>query len=194
MKNKLLLVGLLVLSPCGCTGMNNTQQGAVSGGLLGAGAGALIGGVTRNAGAGALIGGLAGTAVGAAVGNDRDRFEDRQHARAIAAANTAARNQLRLEDIVQMAQRQTPDDIIIRQIDQTQSIFALSTQDIFYLQDNGVSRGVISFMQSRRTPRTVVVAEPAPVVVHPQPVYVVEPAPPPIGVGVVIGGRGYRRW
>ncbi len=191
MNKNLWLPGLLLLLQCGCTGMNNTQQGAVSGGLLGAGAGALIGGATRHAGAGALIGGLAGSVVGSAIGNDRDRAEDRQHARAIAAANAAARNQMRLEDIVHMAQRRTPDDIIIRQIDQTNSIFALTTNEILYLQDNGVSSNVISFMQSRRNPR-VIVAEPAPVYVQPRPVYVVEPVPPPppVGVGVVIGGRG----
>ncbi len=189
MRHTLWLTGLLVLMQCGCTGMNNTQQGAVSGGLLGAGLGAIVGGATRNAGAGALIGGLAGTAVGTAVGNDRDRVEDRQHARAIAAANTAARNQMRLEDVVQLAQRQTPDDIIIRQIDQTNSIFHLTNDDIFYLQDNRVSASIIGFMQSRRSPR-VVMAEPVPVIVHPRPVVIHEHHP--VGVGVMIGGRG--RW
>lgn len=183
MNHRLWLIGSLLLLQCGCTGMNNTQQGAVSGGLLGAGLGAIVGGATRNAGAGALIGGLVGTGLGTAVGNDRDRVEDRQHARAIAAANTAARNQMRLDDVVQLAQRQTPDDIIIRQIDQTNSIFHLTNDDIFYLQDNRVSSSVIGFMQSRRSPR-VVVADPVPVIVHPRPVYIHEP--PPIGVGVII--------
>jgi hypothetical protein len=56
------LAAALALSACG------TSQGdrAVSGGLLGAGAGAAIGSLAGSAGAGAVIGGLGGAAVGAA--------------------------------------------------------------------------------------------------------------------------------
>jgi hypothetical protein len=51
-----------MLSACGTT----TSDRAISGGLIGAGAGAAIGSTTGNAGAGAVIGGVAGAAVGAA--------------------------------------------------------------------------------------------------------------------------------
>src|ERR1700704_5322208 len=51
----------LALSACGTT----PGDRAVSGGLLGAGAGAAIGSLSGNAGAGAVIGGLGGAAVGA---------------------------------------------------------------------------------------------------------------------------------
>jgi len=57
----LAAAALLVLSACGTT----TGDRAVSGGLLGAGAGALIGSTVGNAGAGAAIGGVAGAAAGA---------------------------------------------------------------------------------------------------------------------------------
>lgn len=55
------LVAALALGGCG------TTQGdrAASGGLLGAGAGALIGSVTGSAATGAIIGGVAGAAIGA---------------------------------------------------------------------------------------------------------------------------------
>jgi osmotically inducible lipoprotein OsmB len=56
----ILACGLLVAS-CGTT----TGDRALSGGLLGAGAGAAIGSMSGNAGAGAVIGGVAGAAVGA---------------------------------------------------------------------------------------------------------------------------------
>jgi hypothetical protein len=56
------LVAALALSACGTT----PGDRAVSGGLLGAGAGAAIGSLSGNAGAGAVIGGLGGAAVGAA--------------------------------------------------------------------------------------------------------------------------------
>ena len=63
----LLAVAGLGLGACGYS----TGDRAVSGGLLGAGAGAAIGSFSGNAGAGALIGGAAGAAGGALTsGND----------------------------------------------------------------------------------------------------------------------------
>jgi len=56
-----LLAAGMLLSACGTT----TSDRAVSGGLLGAGTGAIIGSVTGSAGNGALIGGLGGAAIGA---------------------------------------------------------------------------------------------------------------------------------
>lgn len=56
------LAATLALGACG----TSPGDRAVSGGLLGAGAGAAIGSVTGSAGAGAVIGGVAGAAIGAA--------------------------------------------------------------------------------------------------------------------------------
>jgi hypothetical protein len=55
------LLSAVALSACGTT----PGDRAVSGGLLGAGAGAAVGSLSGNAGAGALIGGAAGAAAGA---------------------------------------------------------------------------------------------------------------------------------
>ena len=55
------LAAAVALSACGTT----TSDRAVSGGLIGAGAGAAIGSLSGNAGTGALIGGAAGAATGA---------------------------------------------------------------------------------------------------------------------------------
>ena len=55
------LLTAIALSACGTT----PGDRAVSGGLLGAGAGAAIGSLSGNAGSGALIGGAAGAATGA---------------------------------------------------------------------------------------------------------------------------------
>jgi osmotically inducible lipoprotein OsmB len=55
------LVTAVALSACGTT----PGDRAVSGGLLGAGAGAAIGSLSGNAGTGALIGGAAGAVTGA---------------------------------------------------------------------------------------------------------------------------------
>ncbi len=56
-----IMASAWVLAGCGTT----PGDRAVSGGLLGAGAGALIGSVTGSAGTGAVIGGVAGAAAGA---------------------------------------------------------------------------------------------------------------------------------
>ena len=55
------IAAAIALSACGTTDGDR----AVSGGLIGAGAGAAIGSLSGDAGAGALIGGLAGAAAGA---------------------------------------------------------------------------------------------------------------------------------
>jgi|SRR5678815_3843206 len=60
----------MALSACGTT----PGERAVSGGLLGAGAGAAVGSVTGSAGKGAIIGGLGGAAVGALSTPPRDRY------------------------------------------------------------------------------------------------------------------------
>lgn len=60
-KLPMLLVLAATLAACGQT----TGDRAVSGGLLGAGAGAAIGSLSGSAGTGALLGGAAGAAGGA---------------------------------------------------------------------------------------------------------------------------------
>ena len=55
-----VMTSALTLAACG----TSPGDRAVSGGLLGAGAGAAIGSVTGSAGKGALIGGVAGAAIG----------------------------------------------------------------------------------------------------------------------------------
>jgi outer membrane protein OmpA-like peptidoglycan-associated protein len=71
------LVVLLVLlagcatNPDGTKEYKRTAIGALAGGAVGAGAGALIGG--KRAGRGALIGGVTGAVVGGAIGNYLDR-------------------------------------------------------------------------------------------------------------------------
>jgi len=60
----LAVLGSTALFVAGCG--TDPGERALTGGLLGAGAGALIGGAAGNAGAGALIGGAAGAIGGAA--------------------------------------------------------------------------------------------------------------------------------
>lgn len=79
-KSVLLLSGASLLLASACTDPNtaggtnpnqNAQQGAIAGGLIGAGLGAVIN--DGNRGRGALVGGIIGAAGGAVVGNALDR-------------------------------------------------------------------------------------------------------------------------
>lgn len=63
----------LAFSNCAAPAGPNTQRGAATGALLGAGAGAIIGNQSGNTGRGALIGAAAGGSAGALYGNARDQ-------------------------------------------------------------------------------------------------------------------------
>ena len=184
MNGKLWLSGLMAVSLCGCGTMNNTTSGAVGGGALGAGIGALAGAAVGRPLQGAAIGAGVGGLTGAAIGNTEDRAEKRQ-AQA-AAAYAAAHPPVAINDIVQMTQQHLSEDLILNQIRTTNSYFSLTAADITYLREQGVGERVIFEMQNRRGP--------APVVVQPRGYVVVDPPPPPVGVGVGVTYVGGRRW
>lgn len=70
----IVFAGIIALPSCADQGPN-TQRGAITGGVLGAGAGAIIGHQSGNTGAGALIGGASGALIGGAVGKNKDQRE-----------------------------------------------------------------------------------------------------------------------
>ncbi|MBY0457075.1 MAG: hypothetical protein K2V38_07050 [Gemmataceae bacterium] len=184
----------------GCASMNNTERGAVGGGVVGTAAGTAIGAATGRPLAGALIGGGIGTATGALIGNDVDKREqrDRDVAQAAALADAHAQGQrVGVFDVIRMAQEGQDDQVIINQIRATRSTFDLSTSDLSELKRAGVSARVIAEMQAARhvpRPQRVIVREPPAVIYEPGPVYVVGPPPPrPVYVGGVYYGYG-RRW
>lgn len=179
MKIKTWILSTLLVSSAGCSAMNNTERGLLGGAALGTGAGALIG---RGHPGAMLAGGVIGTMVGGIAGSEQDRREDRRAA--IAHANAQSARQMSLNEVVQMAQQGQSDSVILGQIDATNSLFQLTTDDINYLHQQRVSDNVIRYMQARRS-RTVIVQP------RPDVIYVAPPPPPPIyGSGVSIGVRG----
>jgi hypothetical protein len=157
----------------GCA--SNAGTGALVGGGLGTLAGAAVGSASGHAGTGALIGAAAGGLVGGAAGAAEDAHERREAKAAV------QRQMMGLEDVVKLTQSGTNDSIIIDQIRSSGTVFHLSADQIVWLQQNGVHEPVIREMQMTAYARPVRVVEP---------VMVVEPPPPPVGVGVVIhGGR-----
>jgi hypothetical protein len=156
-----------------------TGTGALAGGALGTGVGALVGrGCPGAAVAGGLIGAGAGAITGATVDASRERKAER------AAATDAALRQPTPQDVVSMTQSGVPDGQIINQIRTSGAVYRLTPNDITWLNQSGVHPAVITEMQDTayRTGRRVYVAQPAV-----QPVYVVEPVPPPPPVGIGVG-------
>ena len=126
-----------LLAACGCSSMNNTDKGVVTGGGLGAGAGALIGAATHHAGVGALAGGALGAP---------GRWPDGQRHRQIGSENAGADCCRQRAAAVHHSERGRIDAaahqrlrIIISQIRTTGSVYHLQPQDIEYLKANGVS-------------------------------------------------------
>jgi hypothetical protein len=173
--------------------MNNTERGALGGGVVGTAAGAAIGAATGKPVLGAAVGGLAGTATGALIGNEADKDEVKQREVAQVAAIADAQAQQRrmgIADVISLSQAKHSDQVIINQIRRTRSTFDLTVSDLDMLKNNGVSDRVITEMQAsppviapgrmvvREQPRTVIYESSPPVLVRPAPVVVVGPARP----------------
>ena len=69
---KYLIVILLSVCLSGCVGMSRQQQSTLSGGAIGAGGGALLGGISGGSPAvGAVLGGAAGALTGFILGGEQ---------------------------------------------------------------------------------------------------------------------------
>ncbi len=212
-----LVVGLLVVASIGPSALgqqyyyqpapdyyrNDTAEGTVVGGGLGAITGAIIGG-RSNRGEGALIGAGIGAITGRLLGKQKDAA-DRQEA-AYGAAATAQANvqaaQLSVSnlDLIQMSRAGLSDEVIIGTIRQRGGRFDLSPAGLIALKENGVTDRVVVAAQSYTAPDGLppaTVVTPARSVYVPPPVVVRRPAP---AVRVHIGGPRYhyrhhwRRW
>ena len=177
---RILVLGVMLATSVGCSGMNNTESGAVGGGLIGGALGALFGAAFHAPLAGAAIGAAAGAGVGALEGHAEDKRED-QVKQAVAAQQA---QMMTLSDIVSMTQQHVPDATIINQINTTYSNFNLTAEEIIYLRQQGVSDTVITVMQQRR-------AVPVGYVYRAPRYYYSDPGPSGV---VIVGGGGYRRW
>jgi hypothetical protein len=187
-RNPLTGLLLLPLLCCGCSTMDNTDKGALTGAGVGAVGGALVGSAVRAPVAGAAVGAVLGTVTGAAVGNSIDRAEERGAMRQAAAQQAAAAAQTplapspSLEEVVAMKQSGTCDQVIINAVRLSPGPYLLSGPQIVWLHERGISDAVISEMQAH----SAAVAPPV-VYQQPAPVYIINrpPPPPPVGFGVV---------
>jgi surface antigen len=127
---------------------DRTASGALAGGAIGAGTGAIIGSASHNAGAGALIGGAIGALTGGIIGNSMDQQQRETLARQ--SPQTMQRVEqgqpLGLADIKALAKAGVSDEVIISQIRNSRVVYRLTTAEIIDLKDSGVSQRVIDFM------------------------------------------------
>ena len=146
------LVGLLLvlafLCTVGCQSPYRADQGALLGGLGGAGVGALVGHAVGHTGAGAAIGAGVGALSGAAVGQSLDDIEAKNRALIEAKLQRpVGKNAVTLDDVIAMSKAQVSDDVIAQHVRIHGVVRQLQATDIIMLQQEGVSPAVIRAMQ-----------------------------------------------
>jgi hypothetical protein len=167
MRGKGLLLLLLPLLATGCASPYRSDQGALLGGLGGAGLGAIVGNATGNTLAGAAIGGVAGAATGAIVGDQLDQIEARNRAEIAAhLGREVGPGAVTIDDVVAMSQAGVSEEVIANHVRIHGVAAPLQTADIIYLQNSGVGSRTIAAMQAPPAPRTVVREVPPPVIVE----------------------------
>lgn len=165
---------------------DRTATGALTGGAIGAGTGAIIGSASGRAGAGALIGGAIGALTGGIIGNAMD--QQQREILAQQSPQTLVRVErgqpLALADIKALAKAGVSDEVIISQIRASRTMYRLSTAEILDLKDSGVSDHVIDFMVNTPGGWNLPPLPPPPPSSPPQ------PSPPPQAMPAVACARG----
>jgi uncharacterized protein YcfJ len=153
MKRMAAIVCLIAMSmsQAGCASSpNRAAEGGVIGGLLGAGAGVIIGNQANDRDKGRTQGALIGGAIGALGGALAGSQVQKQPAQQQSAAGQQAYNpnQMSISQIADMSKQGVNEDVIIDRIRLTNSKYRLSQADIDYLKANGASQKVLFEMQS----------------------------------------------
>lgn len=132
-----LLASALIFAGCESTG-SKTTTGAVTGGLIGATAGGIIGHQTGHPFAGAGIGAAVGTLSGGLIGNQLDKVDRR--------GRESNPSYIPITSIADMGDKGAPDDVIISEIQRTNSTYYLTSEIITYLRQHKVGDKVINYM------------------------------------------------
>jgi hypothetical protein len=159
---------------------NDTAEGTVFGGALGAITGALIGGKKKR-GEGALIGAGVGALSGNLIGRSKDEADaQRAAAGATAVAHANQRAAVRAVtnlDLIRMTQAGVSDDLVISTLRTRGARLDLSPEALIALKESGVSERVLIAAQGMTqahiaapVPTTIVTESPPPqVIVAPPP-------------------------
>jgi hypothetical protein len=167
------LLTLLSITSAGCATNSNAENGALVGGLGGAGAGALIGSTVGKAGPGALIGGAVGAMTGAVVGNSVDESEARNRALIEAKLHRQIAGAATVDDVITMVRSGVPEDVVVNHVRYHGMARPLEPSDYVALQQQQVSPNIVRTMQEFGHPQheTVVVEAPPPGYYYRDPYY-----------------------
>ncbi len=169
----LAAVGLFVLlglAAAGCRSPYHADRGALTGGLLGAGTGAILGEVISDKpGAGAAIGAGIGAVTGGLIGNGLDEVEAKNRAMIAQQMGRPVRpGAVSIDDVVAMTRAGVAEELIVNHVRNNGVARPLQSSDLIVLQQQGVSTRVIAAMQEPPA-----AAAPAPVIVEPAPAPVI---------------------
>jgi hypothetical protein len=169
-------LSFVILAAGGCMSPYHTDQGAMTGGLLGLGTGALAGHALGNTVAGAAIGTGVGALAGAAIGSEQDKVEAQNRALiAQQLGRQVAAGSVSVNDVIGMSKAGVHEELILNHIRANGMAAPLQSADLILLQQQGVSPRVIAQMQASppRPVQPVVVQEapPQPVIVESYPYY-----------------------
>jgi hypothetical protein len=173
---RLTIAGVLIAAG-GCHSPYRSDQGALLGGLGGAGVGAIVGNQLGHTGAGAAIGGLAGAITGSVVGNELDEIEARNRAEIQARlGRPPGPGAVSPEDVIEMSQRGVNEQVLIDHIRARGVTRPLTKDDLILLSQAQVPPRVLQVMQEPPPVRVAAAPypPPGPVVVE----HVYGPPPP----------------
>ena len=149
----LCLIASAVILAVGCETPegrpDRTATGALTGGAIGAGTGAIIGNYAgHNTAGGAAIGGAVGALTGGIIGHamDQQQRETLERESPQTMQRIVQGQPLGLADIKALTRAGLSDEVIISQIRNSRVVYRLTTADIIDLKDAGVSNRVIDFM------------------------------------------------
>ena len=145
----LALAVAAALASAGCR--TQTQNGALIGGLGGAGLGAIIGNQFGVRNAGALLGGLGGAAAGAAVGSQQDaeRFRHEVYSPVVYVPKTVVVEERRAVtdyEVIEMTRAGLSEPTIVAAIRANGGRFQTSPEALITLREQGVGDDVIQEM------------------------------------------------
>jgi hypothetical protein len=157
----------------GCASPYHADRGALMGGALGAGTGALIGDAVGSPLAGAAIGAGVGALSGAAIGGGLDDIEARNRAEIQARlGHQIPPGAVTIGDVMAMTQAGVEEPLIVSHIQANGAARPLTSQDLIQLRQAGVSPAVIQQLQTARPP--VMARSAPPPYPHPPPAVVIE--------------------
>ena len=165
------LLAVCVLGSLGCASPYRSDQGALVGGLTGAGLGALVGNAVGSTGAGAAIGAGVGALSGAAVGGALDDIEAQNRAEIEARLGRPAPGAVTTDDVIAMSRAGVSEEIIANHVRSHGLARPLQAADLIFLQQQGVSPGVVAAMQAPPAVQPVVYQQAQPVLVAAPPPY-----------------------